>query len=104
VLPHVPAWAGPVWHLFVIRTARRAALQAHLAAAEIGTQIHYPIPPHLSKAYAGAGWSRGAFPLAEKFADEVLSLPIGPHITVEQVDFVCATIADFFARPAFASA
>lgn len=96
VLPFVPAWASPVWHLFVIRTARRDALQAHLAAREIGTQIHYPIPPHLSKAYASLGWKRGAFPLAEKFADEVLSLPIGPHHTAEQIDFVCEEIGAFF--------
>ncbi len=97
VLPFVPPWAEPVWHLFVIRTAHRNALQAHLGARGIGTQIHYPIPPHLSKAYAGAGWSRGAFPLAEKFADEVLSLPIGPHHTADQIDFVCAEIKAFFA-------
>ena len=93
----MPSWASPVWHLFVIRTAQRDALQAHLAARGIGTQIHYPIPPHLSKAYAGAGWKRGDFPLAEKFAAEVLSLPIGPHHNAEQIDSVCAAIAEFFA-------
>jgi dTDP-3-amino-3,4,6-trideoxy-alpha-D-glucose transaminase len=97
-LPHVPAWADPVWHLFVIRTARRAALQADLAAAGIGTGIHYPIPPHLSNAYHAAGWKRGDFPLAERFADEVLSLPIGPHHTAEQIDFVCATVCDSYKR------
>ncbi|MCX6941886.1 MAG: DegT/DnrJ/EryC1/StrS family aminotransferase [Verrucomicrobia bacterium] len=95
-LPFVPAWAEPVWHLFVIRTARRDALQAHLGAQGIGTGIHYPIPPHLSHAYRDAGWKRGDFPLAERFADEVLSLPIGPHHTAAQIDFVCATIKDFF--------
>ena len=97
-LPHVPAWADPVWHLFVIRTARRDALQAHLAAHGVGTGIHYPIPPHLSPAYRGAGWQRGDFPLAEKFADEVLSLPISPHHTAAQIDFVCATVSDFFKK------
>lgn len=97
-LPHVPAWADPVWHLFVIRTARRAALQAHLAAAGIGSGIHYPIPPHLSNAYRAAGWKRGDFPLAEQFADEVLSLPIGPHHTAEQIDFVCTAICDFYKK------
>jgi len=96
VLPHVPEWAAPVWHLFVIRTKRREALQKHLAAQGIGTQIHYPIPPHLSKAYAAAGWKRGDFPLAEKYADEVLSLPIGPHTSAAQVDTVCATVRAFF--------
>ena len=95
-LPFVPDWAEPVWHLFVIRTAHRDALQQHLAANGVGTQIHYPIPPHLSAAYAAAGGKRGDFPLAEKFADEVLSLPIGPHTTAEQVDYVCAQVRGFF--------
>lgn len=95
-LPHVPAWADPVWHLFVIRTARRDALQAHLASHGVGTQVHYPIPPHLSNAYQGAGWKRGEFPLAEKFAGEVLSLPISPHHTADQIDYVCASIRSFF--------
>jgi dTDP-4-amino-4,6-dideoxygalactose transaminase len=97
-LPSVPTWAHPVWHLFVIRTAQRDPLQKHLAAQGVGTQIHYPIPPHLSRAYASGGWKRGDFPLAEKFADEVLSLPIGPHTTAEQVEYVCDTVRGFFAR------
>lgn len=96
VLPFVPAWAEPVWHLFVIRTARREALQAHLAARDIGTQIHYPTPPHLSGAYRDAGWKRGDFPLAERLANEVLSLPIGPHHTAEQIDYVCSAVRSFF--------
>jgi dTDP-3-amino-3,4,6-trideoxy-alpha-D-glucose transaminase len=96
VLPFVPEWARPVWHLFVIRSAQRDALQAHLAARGVGTQIHYPVPPHLSNAYRNAGWKRGDFPLAEKFGDEVLSLPIGPHTTGEQVDYVCACVRGFF--------
>jgi dTDP-4-amino-4,6-dideoxygalactose transaminase len=82
----------------VIRTARRDALQSHLAKNEIGTQIHYPTPPHLSSAYRPAGWKRGDFPLAEKFAAEVLSLSIGPHHTAEQIAFVCASVREFFAR------
>jgi dTDP-4-amino-4,6-dideoxygalactose transaminase len=97
VLPHVPSWADPVWHLFVIRTARREKLQQHLAARGIGTQIHYPTPPHLSHAYSQAGFKRGDFPLAEQLANEVLSLPIGPHITAEQIDYVCECIREFFA-------
>lgn len=98
VLPFVPAWAEPVWHLFVVRTARRDALQTDLASHGVGTQIHYPIPPHLSHAYRDAGWKRGDFPLAEKLAGEVLSLPIGPHATAEQVDHVCTAVREFFAR------
>lgn len=95
-LPFVPDWAVPVWHLFVIRTARRDALQQHLAMRGVGTQIHYPVPPHLSRAYAAAGGKRGDYPLAEQFANEVLSLPIGPHLTVAQVDYVCSQIREFF--------
>lgn len=95
-LPQVPAWAKPVWHLFVIRTRQRDALQAFLTSQSVGTQIHYPIPPHLSKAYAGSGWKRGDYPLAETLADEVLSLPIGPHISASQVDHVCAAVRAFF--------
>jgi dTDP-3-amino-3,4,6-trideoxy-alpha-D-glucose transaminase len=96
-LPHVPAWAEPVWHLFVVRTTRREALQRHLAADGVGTQVHYPTPPHLSRAYTGAGWKSGDFPLSEKFAGEVVSLPIGPHVTAEQVEHVCDSVERFFA-------
>lgn len=96
VLPFTPAWAEPVWHLFVVRTGRRQALQEHLAAAGVGTQIHYPIPPHLSGAYREAGGKRGDFPLAERLADEVLSLPIGPQLGAGQVDHVCAAVRSFF--------
>jgi dTDP-4-amino-4,6-dideoxygalactose transaminase len=98
VLPFVPDWATPVWHLFVIRTTERDALQKHLAARDVGTQIHYPTPPHLSRAYANGSWKRGDFPLAEKYANEVLSLPLGPHISSAQVDYVCAAIHEFFRR------
>lgn len=96
--PCVPAWAEPVWHLYVVRTSRRDALQAHLHAAGIGTQIHYPTPPHLAPAYAAAGWPRGAFPIAEQLASEVLSLPIGPHHTAAQIDEVCDTIREFLGQ------
>ena len=83
-LPFVPEWAKPVWHLFVVRHAKRDLLQQRLNDAGIGTLIHYPLPPHLSGAYADAGWKPGAFPLAEEIAQTVLSLPIGPHVEVEQ--------------------
>jgi dTDP-4-amino-4,6-dideoxygalactose transaminase len=96
ILPYVPTWAEPVWHLYVVRTSQRESLQRHLTESGIGTQIHYPVPPHLSHAYANSGWKRGDFPLAEKFSDEVLSLPIGPHISGQQVDHVCASIRRFF--------
>lgn len=83
VLPHVPEWAEPVWHLFVVRHPQRDALQQRLTAAGVGTLIHYPIPPHRQAAYAEAGFSADAFPIASGMADEVLSLPMGPHLGLE---------------------
>lgn len=94
-LPHVPDWADPAWHLYVIRTPRRDAVQAHLAARGVGTLVHYPIPPHLQRAYAGLGHGRGRFPIAEAMADDVLSLPMGPHLAFEDQDQVIAALLDF---------
>lgn len=84
VLPRVPEWAEPVWHLFVVRHAKRDQLQQKLTEAGIGTLIHYPVSAHLSGAYEDAGWKRGDFPIAEHAADTVLSLPIGPHLRDDQ--------------------
>jgi dTDP-4-amino-4,6-dideoxygalactose transaminase len=95
--PQVPSWADPVWHVFVIRHPERDRLQQHLSAAGVGTIIHYPCPPHLQTAYAELGYTRGAFPIAEEMADEVLSLPMGPHVSESQAAYVIETIADFAA-------
>ncbi|WP_243370777.1 DegT/DnrJ/EryC1/StrS family aminotransferase [Geotalea sp. SG265] len=81
-LPAVPDWAGHCWHLFVIRTADRDILQRELAANNIGTLIHYPIPPHLQQAYAPLGHGSSSFPIAEKMAGEVLSLPMWPQLSL----------------------
>jgi dTDP-4-amino-4,6-dideoxygalactose transaminase len=91
-LPQVPEWAEPSWHLFVVLHPRRDELQKALAADEIGTLIHYPVPPHLSGAYADMKFDKGKFPLAEKIADQVLSLPIGPHLDEESVNHVIASV------------
>jgi dTDP-4-amino-4,6-dideoxygalactose transaminase len=88
--PFLPEWSEPACHLFVVRHPARDALQQNLTAAGIGTLIHYPVPPHLSGAYADTGWKRGAFPIAEELADTVLSLPMGPHLSMEQADTVLA--------------
>jgi len=80
MLPQVPGWADPVWHLFVIRHPQRDALAQRLAVAGVETLIHYPIPPHKQQAYADAGLEVGTLPLAERMADEILSLPMGPHL------------------------
>lgn len=94
-LPHVPAWADPAWHLFVIRHPKREELQKYLAAKGIGTLIHYPIPPHLQSAYQHLGFKAGAFPLAEKIHQEVLSLPMGPHLQAEDAVKVAGLIHRF---------
>jgi dTDP-4-amino-4,6-dideoxygalactose transaminase len=94
-LPFVSEWAEPVWHLFAVRHRRRDELQASLAKAGIGTIIHYPIPPHLSSAYAGAGWKSGDFPVAEEIAKTELSLPIGPHLEPYEQDIVIQTVRRF---------
>jgi dTDP-4-amino-4,6-dideoxygalactose transaminase len=90
VLPHVPDWAGPAWHLFVVRSKQRDALQQHLTDAGIGSLIHYPIPPHKQQAYASAAWPADAFSLASAMADEVLSVPMGPQLAADDVALVIA--------------
>jgi dTDP-3-amino-3,4,6-trideoxy-alpha-D-glucose transaminase len=92
----VPAgdeWAEPAWHLFVVRHPRRDALQQRLSDAGVDTIIHYPIPPHLSGAYA-AGFEGGQLPVAERLADEVLSLPMGPHLALEDTDRVAVAVRE----------
>jgi dTDP-3-amino-3,4,6-trideoxy-alpha-D-glucose transaminase len=91
-LPRVPQWAEPVWHLYVVRTSRRADLIKALEKAGIGSLIHYPIPPHLQQAYADLGLPVRSFPLAETLAETVLSLPMGPHMKVEDVDEVAEVV------------
>jgi dTDP-4-amino-4,6-dideoxygalactose transaminase len=95
ILPHVPAWADPVWHLFMVRHPRRDLLQKHLTANGVGTIIHYPLPPHLQKAYAESGYTRGALPISEKLADEVLSLPMSAHQSTEQTSYVVEQLSTF---------
>lgn len=87
-LPEVAPGAEPVWHLYVVRSPQRDALQQALAAAGIETLIHYPIAPHRQKAYAAMGLAAGSLPLAERLAQQVLSLPIGPQMTAAQVTAV----------------
>lgn len=92
--PFVPDWAEPVWHLYVVQHPKRDALQKKLAQAGIGTLIHYPIPPHMQQAYSSDDRGLGTFPLAERLAHNVLSLPIGPHLDIEQVRLVIANIKE----------
>ena len=90
-LPFVPEWADPAWHLFVVRHPERDRLQRRLQEAGIGTLIHYPIPPHASKAYAQE-FVAASYPLAERLATSVLSLPMGPHLDSAQITQACKVI------------
>jgi dTDP-4-amino-4,6-dideoxygalactose transaminase len=95
VLPVVPAWAEPVWHLYVVRHARRDQLAKALAAQGMGTIVHYPVPPHLQPAYAHMGYQEGDFPIAEAIHREVLSLPMGPTLTQAEAVQVAAAVRAF---------
>jgi dTDP-4-amino-4,6-dideoxygalactose transaminase len=92
----VPDGSDPVWHLFVVRTAEPAWLAEHLSDRGIQTGRHYPLPVHLTQAYAHLGYEQGAFPVAEALARECLSLPIFPGMTEEEFDHVVASVNGFF--------
>ena len=95
VLRTVPTDAEQVWHLFVVRTPRRDELRAALADAGIETGVHYPLAAHRQPVFAGLGIDPGSLPVSERLQHEVLSLPIGPHLTDEQVDHVVDRIRAF---------
>jgi dTDP-4-amino-4,6-dideoxygalactose transaminase len=97
-LPLVPPWAEPVWHLFVVRHPCRDIFQKRLAERGIGTLIHYPVPPHRSDAYAEIGFSEGAFPLTEAISQTIISLPIGPHMSDDQVQYVSEIVGSICAE------
>ena len=94
-LPFVPEQVEPVWHLFVVRHPERQRLQEHLNAAGVGTLIHYPCPPHLQKAYADLGYGQADFPLSERLSEEVLSLPMGPHLSAEALEHIISHLSSF---------
>ncbi|UWZ86927.1 aminotransferase class I/II-fold pyridoxal phosphate-dependent enzyme [Occallatibacter riparius] len=98
VLPFEPEGSRGVYHLYVVRTAERDALIEHLKHAGIGTGIHYPIPLHRQKAYAGMGYAEGAFPVTERVAAEIVSLPMFPQLTAAQQARVAAEVRTFLAK------
>ncbi|MBS0363052.1 MAG: DegT/DnrJ/EryC1/StrS family aminotransferase [Proteobacteria bacterium] len=93
-LPAQANWAEPVHHLYVVRTQARDALQAKLKAAGVETLIHYPIACHRQAAFADLGFKAGRFPLAERLADEVLSLPFWPGLPAADVEAVAAAVRE----------
>jgi len=96
ILPTIHPDATSNYHLFVIRTPKRNELQEYLHQHQIGTLIHYPVPPHLQEAYKELGYKKGAFPIAEEIADTCLSLPMYPGLSKENVEYIAQTIKNFF--------
>lgn len=97
--PYEPAWSKSVYHLFVVRVEKRECLMVHLKEAGIGTAIHYPIPLHLQKAYQRLGYGVSDFPVCEKVAAQILSLPMFPHLTPQQQNRVVGESLRFLADP-----
>jgi dTDP-4-amino-4,6-dideoxygalactose transaminase len=99
-LPEMRSWAEPVWHVFAVRVQGddRDALQRSLQEAGIGSNVHYRIPVHLQRCYAGNGWSEGSFPVAERNARQLLSLPLDPMHTDSEIDRVIDVVLDFFKK------
>lgn len=95
-LPGARDGTSHAWHLYVLTTPRRDELQAHLNQAGIGTLIHYPIPPFRQQAYSEFESRSAEWPIADRIANEVLSLPIGPHLALSQADAVADAVVDFF--------
>jgi dTDP-4-amino-4,6-dideoxygalactose transaminase len=93
IMPNVPKWTEPVWHLFIVQTKKREELVKHLKKNKIETLIHYPTPPHLQKAYLN--YMNNSYPIAEKLSKEILSLPIGPHQSEEQTQLIIQAIKNF---------
>jgi len=90
-----PSWSRAVYHLYVVRTDDREGMMSHLKSAGIGSGIHYPVPLHLQKAYSSLNYHRGDFPVVEKIAAEIVSLPMFPHITADQQAHVVKEVVHF---------
>mgnify|MGYP001490245460 CR=1 FL=1 len=96
ILPKIHYSCTSVYHLYIIRTQNREKLINYLNQKGIGTMIHYPIPPHLQKAYENFNFKKGSFPITEKIADTCLSLPIGPYFTNNEIEYVADSIKKFY--------
>lgn len=93
--PFEPSWSRAVYHLYVIQTDDREGLMEHLKKAGIGSGIHYPIPLHLQKAYEGLNYRKGEFPVTERAAERIVSLPMFPQLTKEQQKRVADEVSRF---------
>ena len=92
ILPYVPEWADPVWHLYVIRSTNRDFLKNCLNEAGVETILHYPIPPHLQDAFQNLKITEKSYPIARQIAGEVLSLPIGPHLETQHSEKIISIL------------
>ena len=97
-LPSMKVDGSHVYHIYSIRTPNRNKLQEHLQKYGIQTLIHYPVPPHLQKAYSHLNFRKGNFPIAESIASQTLSLPIYPNLTDESTEFICDKIEEYFIK------
>jgi len=97
VAPYCPDSTRAVYHLYVVRVQDRIGLQKYLADKKIDTGIHYPVPLHLQKAYHSFGYKQGDFPITERVASEILSLPMYPQLQPDQQQFIAQNIAEFVA-------
>lgn len=96
ITPSEAGGRSHVYHLYVIRCKDRDGLQSYLNSKGIGTLVHYPIPIHLQQAYRHLGYSKSSFPITEECAGEILSLPMFPEIKVEEIEYVCQSIREFY--------
>lgn len=94
-LPVVPEWAHPAWHQFVVRHASRSKVMSLLEAEGIQSMVHYPVPPHRQPAYSGTALARAILPISERIHREVISLPLNPSMTFEDVDRIASVLRAF---------
>jgi dTDP-4-amino-4,6-dideoxygalactose transaminase len=98
VLPDEAPWAHHVYHIYVIRSKERDALRQYLSDHSVSTLIHYPTPIHLQKVYQSLGYKKGSFPNAESTAQEIISLPMYPSLTQDEILYVCECIRKFYGK------
>jgi dTDP-4-amino-4,6-dideoxygalactose transaminase len=96
IIPFEPSWTKAVYHLYIIRTQKRDELQKYLSENGISTGLHYPIPLHLQNAYKRFDFMNGNYPVTEKVSNEILSLPMFPQLTAEQIEYVTSKIKSFY--------